>query len=379
MPKPARVRRRSALRGFTLVELLVVIAIIGVLIALLLPAIQAAREAARRGACVNKQKQIALALNNYVSSFKRFPPGDAHCEAPEEGWKNGGNPTYTKDCRGVGWAVQILDQLEEPGFAASVKTVLTKYSHGADDLDGKTIGGVKQPNVSGTQLDQFLCPSAPQLQNVPYGSYSFEEIGKGNYVGNFGKGELEHVVKSMSTWDPTKAGMFDVVSISRPGIQASGNEANPGQWKYARSQGVRPAEVRDGLSKTVLVSEIRNYDSTRDIRGAWSLASMGGSSFTAKNGINPPVKDNANNNLYDVIGGCDPDDRPAETDPRYCTRNRTDGKVWASVRSEHSGGVVAAMGDGSARFFPDSTDIKVWHQLATRAGKPIDEGLPVPE
>ena len=56
-------------RGFTLIELLVVIAIIGILAAMVFPVFARARESARRAVCLSNVKNIALAIQMYLSDY----------------------------------------------------------------------------------------------------------------------------------------------------------------------------------------------------------------------------------------------------------------------------------------------------------------------
>jgi prepilin-type N-terminal cleavage/methylation domain-containing protein/prepilin-type processing-associated H-X9-DG protein len=64
--------------GFTLVEVLVVIGIIALLMAIVLPAVQQARFAARRVECLNRMRQIGLAIHAFESDHTRFPPGKSN-------------------------------------------------------------------------------------------------------------------------------------------------------------------------------------------------------------------------------------------------------------------------------------------------------------
>ena len=68
-------------RGFTLIELLVVIAIIGILAGMVFPVFARARESARKAVCLSNVKNIALAVQMYLTDNNdTLPPHEARQE-----------------------------------------------------------------------------------------------------------------------------------------------------------------------------------------------------------------------------------------------------------------------------------------------------------
>ncbi|HCE44055.1 MAG TPA: hypothetical protein DET40_10950 [Lentisphaeria bacterium] len=66
--------KKNRMKSFTLIELLVVIAIIAILAALLLPALKNAKDMAKRAACLNNQKQLWFAANDYSDAYADVMP-----------------------------------------------------------------------------------------------------------------------------------------------------------------------------------------------------------------------------------------------------------------------------------------------------------------
>jgi prepilin-type N-terminal cleavage/methylation domain-containing protein/prepilin-type processing-associated H-X9-DG protein len=89
--------------GFTLIELLVVIAIIAILAAILFPVFAKVREKARATSCVSNEKQLGLAILQYVQdSDEAYPCGQYQAAG------NGSNS-------GEGWAGQIYPYIKAKG------------------------------------------------------------------------------------------------------------------------------------------------------------------------------------------------------------------------------------------------------------------------
>lgn len=136
----SRMNRLRRPHGFTLIELLVVIAIISVLVSLLLPAVQRARESARRVSCRNNLRQIGIAVHNYHSAYRMFPPSFTAAQGVEQ--------------RGS-WSVhgRILPFIEQQNAARLIDL-------GTDWHEQVSTG------VPGMQIPTYLCASDPAADRV---------------------------------------------------------------------------------------------------------------------------------------------------------------------------------------------------------------------
>jgi prepilin-type N-terminal cleavage/methylation domain-containing protein len=219
-------------RGFTLIELLVAIAIIAILIALLLPAIQAAREAARRASCLNKQRQIALGMQNYASVFNnQFPPSAALA-------KDGDSKKGTVG--GYSFLVKLLPFME---FDELYKTLPLKGD--PEDAANEEIAKAMK-----TQINYFLCPSGPRKPNPGNASAELQSAAITNYkaMGATTCGSLKIAA------DPTLKPPYGTMDEKDP-MHPDGS-IFPGA-------GIRAADICDGMSHTIFTIETIDQAASR--------------------------------------------------------------------------------------------------------------------
>jgi len=152
MSTGCRLFRSRGRTAFTLVELLVVIAIIATLIGLLLPAVQSSREAARRSECLNKARQLGLAVHGYIGAKKKLPRS------------------------------YFLESLPTTTRQTTLYWDLMPFTENAtlyETAGGSLVGYVGTGRPYQQVIPLFLCPSDPT------GESRFVDWGTTNFAGNF--------------------------------------------------------------------------------------------------------------------------------------------------------------------------------------------------
>jgi prepilin-type N-terminal cleavage/methylation domain-containing protein/prepilin-type processing-associated H-X9-DG protein len=297
-------------RGFTLVELLVVIAIIGVLVALLLPAVQAAREAARRTQCTNNLKQWGLGFQNYHDVHRSLPFG-----------AQGGQvavPAGARPARRTTFIVALWPFIEQ-GPLWDQWDFNQPFHENPNEL---------LLNTRQAAFDMLNCPSDGPPRRMYEG---FEDARRNrprsNYVVNWGNTTLD------------QRNLTDNPFLAAP-------------FRYNRVMNF--AEIRDGLSSTLFMSEAIWSVRVRDQRGDAYNDGPGMAQFMS---INTP---NSSAPCEGFCYGVQPPDPP-------CVQN-TSNTAYVTARSRHPGGVNAVLGDGSVRFFSETIQLAIWRALSTAQG-----------
>jgi prepilin-type N-terminal cleavage/methylation domain-containing protein/prepilin-type processing-associated H-X9-DG protein len=347
-------RRRSV--GFTLVELLVVIAIIGVLVALLLPAVQAAREAARRGQCLNNQKQLALGFLNGESSKRGLLPMAKYWwvgtpAGKEPGYAGGPGKWYDDH----GWYIPLMPYIEQAGLA-NLANPKKSFSDPAN-LEARR-----------AFVPMHACPSDIGLQRNEWDIPSWARV-RSNYVVNAGN---------------TVYGQHD--------LGTGANKVLFGGAPFQPREVAPLSRITDGTANTLMTTEVKVLPETAAWGGPYSDAqtALGGQVFTGWNTPNSGAADalcrqgewlgNVRDGFLtqgvplplsatvSMAGDVAVDTRAYPSTHEAMLDSDGHKQQHVAARSNHAGGVNASRCDGSVKFYPDGVDLIVWRALTSAAG-----------
>jgi prepilin-type N-terminal cleavage/methylation domain-containing protein/prepilin-type processing-associated H-X9-DG protein len=304
--------------GFTLIELLVVIAIIGILVALILPAVQMAREAARRTQCKSNLKNLSLALANYDGVYRQFPPL--------------GREVYSSvDDNGsiiLSWVTSILPQIEQ----------VAAYNRLQQHIDQGTLDDPWDIEDFYREIYPKSILICPTDLSAPAGIDNTS--GQLNYRASLGDLIENHHLRS-----------------------------SPLRGAFGALRGVRHADITDGLSNTIQLTEtvVGHAGPAKYAHRLGSiLMQQGAGAYTGTSPEDCRAAWAGSHDLHldaEIPGTRWADGRPyyagaltaAPPNGPQCGANLTDSQ-WGvfTPSSRHAGGCHVAFCDGSVRFISEN-------------------------
>ena len=289
--------------GMSLIELLVVIGIIAMLVGLLLPAVQQTRQAAMRISCTNKMRQIGLGLHAFHDTALSFPPGM--------------QDNYEQPYPLLSWMGRILPYVEQEALWA-----ITEAAYRSDPLLSSN-----PPHVGeSTLVPLYQCPAC----SVPFLLLHQEDvwIALGSYRG------------------------------------VAGTTMFSGDGVLYRDSAVRLAEILDGTSNTLLVSESAPLADNEAPVGPWydGVGLTQGAILYGSPDVVLGVRE------INIAAGEDGNLGRCPSGP-YAFGPGTAGAPCDVFHfwSQHGNGANFLMADGSVHFFKYDANT-VLPALATRAG-----------
>lgn len=341
--------------AFTLVELLVVIAIIGILVALLLPAVQAAREAARRAECTNNQKQIGLALISYESTNGHLPSTTTY------GAQFAGED---QDLTAFPWPVKLFPFIEQTAIYDELVARRENLPSGAQLL----LQLPEMADIVENPVPGFICPSDemasnPILRNrgdsptgppgVNAARINASTMAANSYHASIGPtnpdgcslcpSEVSGRSRTIALWCCRGCSWGTRDSGAYPFCIDTDAKAGESAGMFVRGPyGYRLREVTDGLSNTFMLGETLPQHSV--FAGLYMLNKASLSSQSVP--LNWMESD--------------------EGKPGFAQWSRTQG-----YKSQHPGGALMCMGDGSIHFIAEDIDHPTFAALGSRDGGEI--------
>jgi hypothetical protein len=355
-------------------------AIIGVLAGLLLPAVNSAREAARKVSCVNRLRQLGLAMSEYEVNFKYFPAGRMDPDYTIGRVAQVGGTTYPISIPKGGWT----------GFR-SVHTFLLPFMDARpvyDRINFSAPTAVQMIDNSGRPVNanynayfyadaMFLCPSEINaLRRITENNYRY------NFGGSTPYGGAENTNDNSN------------YNASILGLSCMGNGA------FTIGQALGTSAFTDGLSNTVVFSErcmgsgadlsrVKAQKTDVNVLVNRSFTLLTPDQFFNQCDSRPYVIDSFNfNSMGRWLGGAlysngwpfafysstmynhvaPPNWKKIDCGQRSAIPDRPGEHAIISARSYHVGGVNVTFGDSSTRFISDSIDLETWRSVGSRNG-----------